>query len=68
MYIIDMDKEIIKTEGYKILQNALQFVGVNRRNRIPNRACLSLDLTWVKHNNINKSFPGISFHIITDLM
>jgi hypothetical protein len=34
--IIGMGKETIKQKGYRLLLDAFQFVGIGRRNRIPN--------------------------------
>jgi hypothetical protein len=36
MAVTDVGKETIKTNGCKLLLDAIQFLGNSRRNRIPN--------------------------------
>jgi hypothetical protein len=36
MTVMDIGKETIKREDGKLLLDAFQFVGISRRNRIPN--------------------------------
>jgi hypothetical protein len=39
---MDMWKETIKTEGYKLLLDEFQFVGISTRNRIQNKGVFKL--------------------------
>lgn len=51
-----MGKEKIKTEGCKLLLCAFKFVGITKRNRIPNnRSVSNWRLTRVKYNTYRQS-------------